>query len=113
MIPWQGLPYNLRQVTLWIPLTNGIPMVLDQLSNSERLAIHDEGAGQMHLDRSLDAFLDMSRLSKLRLYGDKHEQEDLGRWTAAALRLLGLVDRRVLQRHKANALRTTRFSLIY
>ena len=77
--PGRGLPYNLRQVTLWIPLNNGIPMVLEQLSNLERLAIHDEGAGQMHLDRSLIAFLDMPRLSKLRLYGDKHEREDLGR----------------------------------
>ena len=106
--PLQGLPCNLKQVLLCFPMHNGIPVVLEQLSNLESLRLFHIGPGQMHLTRSLDPFLDMLRLTVIALDGDWS-----GHWTPAALRLLGLAERRVLHKHKSAPLGTTCFSLTY
>ena len=107
--PWQDLPCNLQHVLLWLPLGNGIPLVLEQLGKLETLSLYHVGAGPMHLTRPLDPFLDMTGLQKLALWGDKKRREDFGRWTPAALRLLGLADRRVKQMGKVPGGRRLKF----
>ena len=62
------------------------------------------GPGLMHLTRPLDPFWDMPRLNTLHLFGNEDTPEDLSRWTAGALRLLGLADRRVQQKRKSDSL---------
>ena len=99
--PWQALPYNLIDLSLMIPLSHGIPLVLEQLCNLEGLELCHVGSGQMHLTRSLDPFLDMPRLVYLALYGDQEGEWKLVRWTTDALRLLGLADRRIMAMRKA------------
>ena len=105
--PWQDLPYNLVDLSLMLPLSDGIPLVFEQLGNLEGLEFWHVGEEQMHLNRSLDPFLDMPRLVYLGLYGDQDKKLDLGRWTTDALRLLGLADRRIMTTHKSD------FTLIY
>ena len=96
--PWQGVPFNLRSVSLEIPLDDGIPLVLEQLSNLETLTLCHFGAGPMHLTRSLDPFMDMADLSNMLFSGPRPGRDTC--WTPAALRFLGLADRRVLRKHK-------------
>ncbi len=105
--PWQGLPCNLTDVSLLIPLCDGIPLVLEQLRNLESLEVYHAGAGQMHLTRSLDHFLDMPQFVYLGLFGDNGSQEELVRWTTDALKFLGLADRRIM------ATRAKDFTLLY
>lgn len=88
---------NLKDLALWLPLNEGIPLALEQLTNLTRLGIQHVGAGLMHLTRCLDPFLDMKNLMFLDLRDYEHQQGEFGRWTPAALGLLGLADRRVLQ----------------
>ena len=96
--PWQGVPFNLQHVRLALPLDDGIPLVYEQLSGLISLTLQHVGEGPMHLTRPLDPFLDMTGLVNLALLGDSVRTEP-GRWTPAALRLLGLADRRLLLMH--------------
>lgn len=97
---WQGMPLDLKYMYLEIPLDEGIPLVLEQLSNLERLALRHVGTGPMHLIRSLDPFLDMERLFCLQLLGPMVMEEELKCWTPAALRYSGLANRRILRKRK-------------
>ena len=93
--PWQGLPCNLRYVLLWLPLDNGIPLVLEQLSALVSLELHHVGAGPMHLTRPLDPFLDIDSLKRLDLCTSEDWPEGVGLYTPAALGFLGAAERRV------------------
>lgn len=108
--PWQGLPCNLRNVCLRLPLDRGIPFVLEQLSRLERLNLVHAGDGPMHLDRPLDPFLNMRGLIFLTLGRAMHlPVQGVGLWTPAALRLLGMADRCILQMQRACSGRSIRF----
>ena len=50
----------------------------------------------MHLDRPLDPFLDLPSLQKLELVSDMRSHGGYCNWTAPALRLLGLAQKRVM-----------------
>ena len=96
--PWQGVPFNLRNIYLEIPLDDGIPLVLEQLGNLESLVIRQHGAGPMHLTRDLDPFMDMRKLARIFFHGPGPDRETC--WTPDALKFLGLADRRILRKHK-------------
>lgn len=96
-LPWRGLLCSLHRLTLQIPLMNGLPLVLEQLSSLKHLAIHNSGSTTMHLDRPLDPFLEMASLTTLTLLGDSGERCGYSSWTPHALRLLGLAQQRILQ----------------
>jgi len=108
--PWQGLPCNLRNVCLRLPLDRGIPFVLEQLTRLERLNLFHAGDGPMHLDRPLDPFLNMRGLIFFTLGRVRHlPVQGVGLWTPAALRLLGMADMYILQMQRACSGRSIRF----
>ena len=93
---WQDLPHSLEDLALRLPLNEGIPQALEQLTRLTRLVLAHVGADLMHLTRPLDAFLDMPSLVSLTLQTPRLQPGNSDWWTPAALRLLGLADRRVL-----------------
>ena len=98
--PWQGIPQTLQVVILQLSLDKGIPKILEQLPNLKTLSLMHTERNCMHLDRPLNPFLDMPRLEQLRLetYWQRGYVDGAGvlcNWTPAALRLLGLAEKRL------------------
>ena len=111
--PWQALPCNLKRLSVKLPLDDGIPLVLEQLSNLEFLNLSHVGTGPMHLTQPLDPFLEMASLTRLSFSGDKDEPLELGKWTPAARRLLGLAERRALHMPQKASKHPAWFSMEY
>ena len=96
LTPMQGsrcaLPMSLQYLVLDLPLDRGIPLVLEQLTNLRVLAMTDTKQGPMHLDRSLDPFLDMKHLGSLAFMGkpakSEHALQTRFEWTSEALEVL-------------------------
>ena len=98
--PWQLVPQTLQDVCLDLPLDKGIPRVLEQLLSLEKLSLRHSKRTCMHLDRPLDPFLAMPRLEQLKLElrwqnADVHGGGTLLNWSPAALRFLGLAEKRI------------------
>ena len=91
--PQCALPTSLQRLKLYLPLERGIPVVLEQLTNLRCLTLIDTKQGPMHLDRSLDPFLNMKDLGCLRFLGypaaSEHAQTRF-EWTSEALGFLSL-----------------------
>jgi hypothetical protein len=69
--PWTGLLLGLKYVDIQKPMERGIPLVLEQLTNLEHLIISTPTCKTpMHLDRPLDALLELPRLERLIFQGD-------------------------------------------
>ena len=100
---WQDLPHSLESLALGIPLNEGIPQAIEQLTRLKMLVLTHVGEGLMHLTRPLYPFLDMKSLVTLILQkpGLGGVDSDINWWTPAALGLLGLADRRVLRMKNA------------
>ena len=100
---WQAIPRTLQEVSLSLPLDEGIPRILEQLPNLTSLALKHSGQCRMHLDRPLDPFIDMPRLEKLELHSSWNlELMDGTRirmcmWTPLALGFLALAQKRIMQ----------------
>ena len=112
---WQAVPQTLQKVTLALPLDEGIPRILEQLLSLTKLSLTHNKESCMHLDRSLDPFLDMPRLKKLKLQSswNKELMDSAGMcmWTPLALNFLGLAEKRIVQMHTALPKRSV--TLIY
>lgn len=114
--PWQAVPHTLQDVFLDLCLDKGIPRILEQLLNLTSLSLRHSKGNCLHLDRPLDPFLDMPRLKQLRLEsrwqpGGADGAGALRSWTPAALRLLGLAEKRLTEMRVASPGRS--FTLIY
>ena len=100
---WQAIPQTLEDMALTLPLDEGIPRSLEQLSGLTTLSLTHSKSNRMHLDRPLDPFLEMPRLKKLELtstwYSSMMADAGAGMciWTPPALRLLGLAEKRIRQ----------------
>ena len=111
--PWEGLPFSLIVLDIMMPMERGIPLVLEQLTNLERQSISTLTCRDpMHLDRPLDALLNLPRLKSLIFGGDwmyrrllTHDYDIMvdrhSNWTAPALVLLGLAQKHVLDMQRA------------
>ncbi len=115
--PWQAVPHTLQEVYLDLPLDKGIPRILEQILSLEILSLRHSKGCCMHLDRPLDPFLAMPRLRQLRLEsrmqaGDANGAGALTSWSPAALRLLGLAEKRLRDMLIASPARRS-FTLIY
>ena len=111
--PWQGLLLSLIVLDIIMPMERGIPLVLEQLTSLEHLSISTlTSRSPMHLDRPLDALLNLPRLKSLIFRGDwmyrgllTHDYDvmvdSFSNWTAPALVLLGLAQKRVLDMQRA------------
>lgn len=100
-----ALPHTLQALALHIPMDEGLPMALEQLTSLEILAITNQGGGCMHLDRPLTPFLEMVCLESFVFQGDwEHHRSsanfESNNWTPDALRLLGMAQEQILQGHR-------------
>ena len=107
---WQNLSHSLEHLALWLPLDEGIPWALEQLTRLTTLRLSHMGRGPMHLTRPLDPFLDMASLVILDLETPRQGRADAYWWTPAALGLLGLADSRVLRMQDVPGGRVLTFS---
>ena len=107
---WQAVPQTLQDVSLELPLHEGIPKILEQLPILRTLSLRHNRKRLMHLDRPLDPFLDMPTLEFLELFSCLHggvgDGSGMCLWTPAALKLLGLADQRIMQMRLAPPGRT-------
>ena len=98
---WQAAPRTLQEISLSLPLDEGIPRILEQLPNLTSLVLKHSGQCRMHLDRPLDPFIDMPKLEKLELHSswnlDLMDGTHMCMWTPPALKLLGLAEKRIMQ----------------
>ena len=98
---WQAVPQTLQELTLTLPLNEGIPRILESFLSLTMLSLGHSETSLMHLDRPLDPFLEMPRLEKLELYSSWDAKEkpgaDMCMWTPPALRYLGLAEKRIMQ----------------
>lgn len=112
---WQSIPRTLQEVSLGLPLNEGIPRILEQLPNLTRLSLKHDGECCMHLDRPLDPFSDMPRLEKLELESSWNEDWMAGArmcmWTPDGLGFLGLAAKRIVQMRKRSPRRS--ITLVY
>ncbi|CAL5222656.1 g5053 [Coccomyxa viridis] len=101
---------TLQDVSLELPLHEGIPKILEQLPILRTLSLRHNRKRLMHLDRPLDPFLDMPTLKFLELFSCLHggvgDGSGMCLWTPAALKLLGLADQRIMQMRLAPPGRT-------
>ena len=110
--PWAGLPYNLQHLHLWFPLTDGLPVALEQLTRLRVLHCTKRGSHQaMKLTRPLDPFLDMPYLECLEFGGTMPYKANICCWSSDSLKLLGMAHKRVIDMQKAPGGRSIR--LVY
>ena len=95
--PQCALPNSLISLTLHLPLTRGLPVVLEQLTNLKSFTAINSEEGPMHLDRPLDAFLDMPRLEHLTFSQAPGRAGYVDRWTPCGLKFLGLASQRIAE----------------
>ena len=102
LTPLQGsqcaLPFTLKNLQLHLPLEKGLPMVLEQLTRLKTLEITDTGEERMHLDRPLDPFLDMAKLTLLTFQCKTQEVEEAAKspkLTSKARKFLRLAAKRI------------------
>ena len=115
LTPMQGsqcaLLMSLQFLTLDLPLDRGVPVVLEQLTNLRGLTMRDTKRGPMHLDRSLDPFLDMQHLAGLMFMGKpakiKHALQTRYEWTPEALEILLLARIRLQEEAQMQGSRRT------
>ena len=99
---WQAVPHHLEDVTLELPLDNGIPRILEQLPRLTALRLRHSGPQPAHLDRPLNPFLEMPRLEKLKLVCCGQTRAAISRgaqctWTPVALKFIGMAEKRIMQ----------------
>ena len=107
---WQAIPRTLQEVSLSLPLDEGIPRILEQLPNLMSLSLKHTRQCRMHLDRPLDPFLDMPKLMTLELQSswNKDVMDGTGvcMWTPIALGFLGLAEKRIMRMQKMSPKRS-------
>ena len=94
--PGCALPISLRVLELHLPLEKGLPKVLEQLTNLRKLTLHHIGEGPMHLDRSLDPFLNMTGFKTL-IFSSRYKRQGAGplEFTPNASKFLELASKRI------------------
>ena len=93
--PQCALSNSLRSLTLHLPLTRGLPVALEQLTNLFIFNAVNSEEGPMHLDRPLDPFLDMPQLERLTFSLAPGRTGNVYRWTPCGLKFLGLASLRI------------------
>ena len=110
--PWAGLPYNLQSLHLWFPLTDGLPVALEQLTNLRALCFTRRASSHaMALTRPLDPFLDMPFLESLEFRGAMPYKANMCCWTSHSLKLLGMAHKRIIDMQRSPGGRSIR--LVY
>ena len=111
-VPWAGLPYNLQILQLWFPLTDGLPVALEQLTNLRVLVFTRQSSSQaMKLTRPLAPFLDMPYLERLEFKDTMPYKANMCCWTPHSLKLLGMAHKRIIDMQRSPGGRSIR--LVY
>ena len=93
MASWQAVPQTIQHLDLYVPQEEGIPRILEQITSLKTLHLRYNSISYVHLDRSLDPFLDMPGLEELRLWSDSWQGDEVKGtgmclWTPGALKVL-------------------------